>query len=408
MPTPALKLLTKLFISWQKNPGCDRTITLPISKKRAGEYYETIRPDDKDQLHACLQNAELDGCVELEWGKYHDSHLLKRIILKSGPLLAKFLNMPLAANVAQGATNSLLQLVPEEQGWIKDVAHQIIEKWSKGESAYRFELGETKEASTFIAALVAVSEGKQQNLDLRTFSAKVLGDSKAMERLKDRFAKVWNDQFDTGLDANELYESLGLLKFPPAVYLKGPCKVKVGSGWLDISTVPSYIGVPPDAIDAIEFFEAPDYVMTIENLASFNRHTREITDKGLIIYSAGFLGPNTASVLRMVDCALTDVNFYHWGDIDVGGLVIASHVQSVITKKLQLHLMTTEILDERGKTVDKISARRLSGKIKNDEISRLAHGLLLNSPPKIVEQETLDPLSPLGLHLSSKLLTVLD
>jgi hypothetical protein len=395
VPTPALKLLTKVFISWQKNPGCDRKITLPISKKRGGEYYETTRPDDKDQLHACLQNAELDGCVELEWGKYHDSHLLKRIILKNGPLLAKFLNTPLATDVAQGATNSLFQLIPKELEWVKGVANLIIEKWSKGEPAYRFELGETKEASTFIKALIAVSEKRQQGLDLRTFSAKVLNDSKAMERLKDRFTKAWNDQFDTGLDANELYESLGLMKFPPAVYLKGPCKVKVGPRWLDISTVPSYIGIPPDAIAAIEFSETPDYVMTIENLASFNRHTREINDKGLIIYSAGFLGPNTAMVLKMVDRALPRVNFYHWGDIDVGGLVIASHVQSVISKKLQLHLMTTDILDDFGKAVDKISVRRVAGLIENEEISHLAHGLLLNCPPKIVEQETLDPQSPL-------------
>lgn len=396
MKSPAIKLLIKLFESWQRNPESERRTTLPISKQRAIEYYDTVRPDDKDELHATLHNAETDGCVQLEWGKHHDSHLLKRIILLDGEKLAAFLGLPLATDIARAASAKLSGAVPPNHAWINQVVEAILFKWQKGEAAFRLEPGSVQDAKQLIGALGAVAANKQAGLDLRTFSAKFLGDSKYMERIKDRFAKIWNDQFETGLDANELYESLGLLKFPPAIYLKGPCRVRAGGEWIDISRIPSYIGLPPDSISEIEFTQTPGYILTIENLASFNRHTREIQDNGLIVYSAGFLGPNTSKIIKMIDKKLPSVEFFHWGDIDVGGVVIAEHVQSTITHDLKLHLMSEDILLTHGKQIDKLGRNRLNGiGDRSPDIKSLALALLDQPKPVVVEQEQIDPAVPL-------------
>lgn len=389
---PGYELLLKLFYIWQRNPDGKQRKTLPITKGRAPEYFLTVDPDAKDQLHACLNNAARDGCVELVWGKHFESHLLRKIILLDGGKLGRFLGVPLAREIASGACEELMCHVPKGDLWLSGLVDRIGEKWARGKAAYRIQPGDTGEVKLLIDALDAVNKEKQKNLDLRTFSARFLGDSKAMERIRDRFAKIWNEQFDTGLEPKELFESLGLVKFPPPLFLKGPIKIKTGGGWLDLGLVPSF-GLPPDAIEEIDFSQIPAYVLTIENLASFNRHTREVKDNGLIIYSAGFLGPDTAKVIQNLDrCLELSVPFFHWGDIDAGGLRIANHLQAKIQRVLRLHLMNPLILSTYGETFDRLPKFKISA--ANPQLQELAEALANNNPPLILEQEIMDPMPP--------------
>jgi hypothetical protein len=51
-----------------------------------------------------------------------------------------------------------------------------------------------------------------------------------------------------------------------------------------------------------------------------NRHVVEVSDMGLIIYIGGFPSPSKARVFKMLDVVLPKtVDFYHWGDLDLGG-----------------------------------------------------------------------------------------
>lgn len=394
---PGHQLLHKLFRLWQGNPDSLRRKSLPINKDRAAVYYQTVNPDEKDQLHDCLRNAEQDGCVSLVWGKYNDSHSLRKIWLTDGEALARFLNIPLARNIATEAEQIILKQLPEIKPWAQDLLNRIVDQWKKDKSAYRISPGEVDEVIVLIKSLNAVRENRQENLDLRTFSAKFLGDSKAMERMRDRFAKAWNEEFKTGLDGQELYEYLGLIKFPPALFIKGPINVRVGQCWLAVDQVPSYLGIVPDTIEEIELTEVPDYVLTIENLSSFNRHCREIQDNGIVIYTAGFLGPTTVPFLKLMDEKTEkSIPFYHWGDIDIGGMKITRHIQSLLKKKIKLHLMSAEILKKCGKKVDGFSGRLSTSKqSQNPQIESLTENFLANRPYLILEQENIDPVSPL-------------
>jgi hypothetical protein len=391
--TPGQELLRKLFYLWQRNPDVKQKRTLPITKERAPAYFSTIDPDAKDQLHACLMNAAADGCVELVWGKHFERHLLRKIVLLDSENLARFLNIPLARDMAAGACAELASRVPADKPWLAHLVERIEEKWARGEPAYRMAPGSVAEAGLLIDALAAVKEGKQKGLDLRTFSARVLGDSKAMERMRERFGRVWNEEFSTGLESRELFEKLDLVKFPQPIFLKGPICLRMIGTWLDIGSVPSFLGLPPDMITEIKFPKTPDYVLTIENTASFNRHAREVGGKGLIINSAGFLGPATAAFLQELDRVLADeIPFFHWGDIDVGGLRIANHIQSQIGRILRLHLMSSQMLSTKGEAV--VSLPRFKVQAANDQIQTLMKALARNNPPLILEQENIDPKSP--------------
>jgi len=219
---PGQQLLVKLFQSWEQIPDSTRRKSLPINKRRAAIYFEAISPEDKDNLHACLVNAEKEGCIELVWGKHHDSHLLKKIWLVDGKGLGKFLNLTLASDLVTEAQRVIETAFPTPDKWIQQLFERVYARWKKNQSVYRISPGDTNSLILLAKALIAVRSNKQKALDLRTFSAKHLGDSKALERIRDRFATVLNEEFSTGLNAKELYDYLGLSKFPAAIFIKGP------------------------------------------------------------------------------------------------------------------------------------------------------------------------------------------
>ncbi|MDD2558063.1 MAG: DUF2220 family protein [Desulfuromonadaceae bacterium] len=392
---PGQQLLVKLFQAWEQNPGSSRRKSLPINKGRAAAYFETISPEDKDNLHACLVNAEKAGCVELVWGKHHDNHLLKKIWLLDGKGLGKFLNLTLAKDLVSEARKEIEAIFPVPDAWIQRLFERVYAKWGKNQSAQRINPSDTDSLILLAKALIAVQNNKHAELDLRTFSAKNLGDSKALERMRERFAAVWNEEFSTGMDAQELYEYLGLVKFPMPIFIKGPIKVRTGSHWMPVDQAYPYLGIVPDAIEEITPTTTPDYILTIENLASFNRHCREIEDNGIILYTAGFMGPQSSRIVRLLDALCEEsVPFFHWGDIDIGGLNISAHIYSQIKKQASLHLMTEDLLLKYGKTPERQMQKRPSKAIApypdlvslKDKI--LATGLIL-------EQENIDPLAPL-------------
>lgn len=392
---PGQRLLFKLFQSWEQNPDSTRRKSLPINKGRASVYFETKNPEDKDNLHACLVNAEKEGCVELVWGKYHDSHLLKKIWLVNGERLGKFLNLTLASDLVTEARREIQQVLPTPDESIERLFDRVLAKWKKNQSVYRISPGDTDSLILLAKAFIAVRNNEQAGLDMRTFSAKSLGDSKALERIRDRFAAVWNEEFSTGFGAQELYEYLGLLKFPAAIFIKGPVKVRVGNCWLPVDQVSPFLGIVPDSIKEISSTIKPDYILTIENLASFNRHCREVEDNGIVLYTAGFLGPQTSRIVKLLDEQYDEtVPFFHWGDIDIGGLNISAHIHSLVKKKISLHLMTEDLLLKYGKTPERQLRKRPSVTIDSYP-DLLCLTRIILEVGKVLEQENIDPISPI-------------
>ena len=398
--SPGQELLYSLLQSWQKTPDTQRRKSLQINKEKARAYYETVDPTAKDELHASLKNAEIAGCISLVWGKFQERHHLKKIILEDPQKLADFLGVPLAVNLVTQYEQNLRAVVPDGFSWGHELVDEVIGKWRKNTSFMRIEPGDCGSIETLIMALWGVQRGRHEGKDLRTFSAKELGDSKIMEKIQDRFATLWNKRFDTpNTDPRTLYESLGLIKFPPSVFFKGPLRVWCGECLIDVSKIPAFIGVPPDTITQVELTQDPDrveYVLTIENLASFNRHCRGIDDSefGIVVFSSGFLSPQTARVLQNIETLLPEpVRFYHWGDIDLGGLNIYHHVNQVIKRDVRTHLMDHDLLLRFGRRPNTLSFRNLAKRALENEA--IAHLVKLSEADQItLEQENIDPALP--------------
>lgn len=157
---------------------------------------------------------------------------------------------------------------------------------------------------------------------------------------------------------------------------------------------PKYFGISPDEVRRLRVREKPQYVLTIENFASFNRHVREADPEraGVTIYVGGYPSMATQDALRTLATTLpTDVPFYHWSDIDPDGTWIFCTIETSISRALKPHLMSADLADRLGKAPTE--RLRLPAGPVTSAISDLID-YLRRDDAKWLEQEELDPVLP--------------
>lgn len=396
----ARQLLLKLLNSWQAKPESRRAVSLSLkNSKRAASFHAISDYEERERAIHALEDAEKRGCIRLVHGKFEESHLIDKIELTDGPLLAELLGETLAVDKASGMRSVLDQIVSGRYWWISEAYQESVEKWRLGKSTFEISPHELERATDLFKALEAVAAGLHVDMDMRTFSAKNLGNSKAFEQMKAKFASVWRRQPEyANLDTDELLQAVGIQKYPWPLMVRGSIVVHFSGATLNTKGIGPYLGVPITEIDGIEFEMIPGYVLFIENFASFNRYVHEVKDTGLVMYTNGFPSPSLSSLISMVDAALPeDVLFYHWGDIDGGGLMIFRKVEELSQHHvLAPHLMSFEILSRYGKVTESKPSHSLKAIASSDSrISGLARSILALPQHMTLEQEILDPLAPL-------------
>lgn len=396
MSQSSIQLLHKLLNVWQSKTEHARKVSLPINETRAPLYFAATLPDDKEALHAGLREVESAGVVKLEWGKGYERHILQRIILEDGPGLAKYLGVTLASKQAIDARTILEGELSGQEAWVAEWVEELLGKWSRNQTCAGLSIENLEQARLLVRALEAVAAGKQRNLDIRTFSVREMGASKAIENMLSRLLTIWKKYHTTDLSTDELKEALGLVKFPHPLLIRGPIQLTLANRDIDCTNILPFLGLPPQSIKGVQQSSLPEFVLTIENFASFNRYTSEVPDNGLIIYTAGFPAPGVADFLRLLDQTYpVEVPFFHWGDIDEGGLKIFLYIQGFLSRTLKPHLMTPDLLDAFGQPNNNLridEMRRIAD--TNIETMKIVEAMLSSNPPTTLEQENIEPDSP--------------
>jgi hypothetical protein len=371
--------------------------TLPITERSARDYFAVRHLAGRDAIHADLANAQAAGAVTLEWGRGAGSQDLQRIRIQDPDRLAAWLGVSRSEERALAIDRQLAPLMEDAPDWLRDAYREALERWRRGASAFHIAAAQPDTATALFRVARAVAAGEQTGLDLRRFSVRVLGDSKAVEGLLGRLAGLLrrNPAWSIWEQDPELLCALGLEKFPPPVFVKGPLALDYGGVPWDLTGLRPYVALSPDAIGKIRNTAPVPYLLTVENLASFQRHVREISDSGVAVYTAGFPAPALADFLARLDRSLPpDCPFYHWGDRDLGGLRIYDKVAAACAgRQVQPHLMGIPCAMPTGIPAE---ARRALGQAV--ERGGAAGGLArrwLAADLGWLEQEGVDPASPL-------------
>jgi hypothetical protein len=388
---PGVEFLEQLLERSERNPDRSR----PASA--APVYDDLATAQQVGRFHDQMAAAERFGAVEVQRGRRDRGHLIERVRVRDPELLARHLGRPTATVVAQRARDELLPVTERGEPWVTTLLDEMTGRWAKSEAAYRLTTGQTGAAKEFLTLLASISRQEARGLDARTFSFRATADTKAFDRHASRIAAVLGVRMgEPGAAADVVWAHIGLERFSHPVHLRGAVAVTGPTGVLVDGNVKPFASVHPDMLSQLAVLATPPAILTIENYASFNRQVREIEDGSLVVYTGGFPSAGVVELLSKLLRALpADVPFFHWGDIDAGGLRIFRFLEENLPRRPLPYLMTRDLAISHGQPADPDAS--LGSIARSDSgVSQLAEWLAFGPDVRHLEQEALEPQSPIA------------
>lgn len=386
---PGVSFLERLLRLSERSP--DR-----IRPASAAPDYDVLRTAGMlSRFQAQMLAAERAGAVRTRKGKRERRHLIERVIVQDPAALARHLGRSPANDAAQEAKSLLAPLVTGADAWVHRVLDEIGDRWSRGEAGFRLPPGDTDLAGEFLTLLAAISKDQARGLDARTFALRSTGDTKSFDRHATRIAAVLATRFgESGLSVDAAASRIGLERFGHPIHVKGCILIEDAQGVLINGRAKPFVSIHPEMLPLLKLAGRPALLLTIENFASFNRYVREIDDEALVIYTGGFASAGVIELLKSVLARLDrSISFYHWGDIDPGGLRIFRFLEEALPRSPQPHLMSRSLAEALGKPAT--PDRTLGTIAKSDSaLAELADWLARGNAIRHLEQEALDPISP--------------
>ncbi len=332
------RLLHDLLDRIERNPEGSRRIIA-----RAALSFASA--DEHRQLNDFLLAACEIGAVEVKFDR-EAPHLIDQVALADPTRLYAFLNRE-PARIGRAAAEASLAATNPSTDVGKQLVVYVVERWNAGRSALGLSPRDLNEALRLVrAADAAFTEMPWDRIPLRTRSARLLNDSKALERALPKLLSFLREigRLDPDMEREDALRLLGLEKFPQPLLLAGPLRV----GDFSVSDW-TYVGLPPNAHGTLALQGHVRSILTVENLESFNRHVREGRQAGdVILYIGGFPAPSVIATLKRL-IALSGVErVWHWGDVDAGGIRIGLYLERILPVPVLPHLMTGELAAKFG------------------------------------------------------------
>lgn len=366
----------------------DRVERVPDRTRQPAERAPADFPTaaERAAFDRLLADAERQGAISVVKGRGEARHLIERIRLRDAVRLYEFLGRVPALERARAAVSRLRASAAPKHADAVEARDSIIEGWLRGERPFSISLEQTDQAAEFITALDAVlARDPMDRRDLRTYSGQTTGNTKLLERYASRIINFLKQigKLDAALSDNEAMASLGLEKFSQPVLIAGPVRL----AGVDFASL-VYVGLPPERAPAIEPTGAIRSIITIENLASFNRHVREaLQANDVAVYTGGFPSRAVAGALVAISRWPGITRIYHWGDIDEGGLRIALHLTSLLAIPVLPHLMNPALARLHGTPAK--ASRKID--LLPSHPWQLLATFLGGDDARFLEQEKIDP-----------------
>jgi len=346
---------------------------------------------EADRFERALRHPNLADAIALVEGRGRDRGRTTRVDLAEAEVLYRYLNRTPASSKADEATRQAfidLELAPA----IREVAQEAVGAWSRNKRWCGLVPGDADRLRGALQLAQAISLGRHGGLDYRTFSRRITGNSKALEELEQPLMRLLSGVRDlpAGATARSVLSGLGLDRFGPPLLIAGPLG-------LDGSAVPAalpYIGIPATAVAHLTFHSEPEYILSIENLTSFNRQVIE-TDRGrrgAILYTGGFPALDIQKAITHIAARLPSTPFFHWSDIDPEGVWIFRTVERAAGRAILPHMMEREMAATQGVLLAapvKLRPADFDGSAIIDLVR-----YFLEPQPRWLEQEELDPKEP--------------
>ncbi|ADG81468.1 Wadjet anti-phage system protein JetD domain-containing protein [Thermincola potens] len=332
----------------------------------------------RKSLHRAALDLENRGLIKIEWVPFEKGNLIKALHLVLDRVEEAYMEAGHKSrlDVLGDLENRLAGLnlsIPWASAFVQDCLDEMGGKLKYPSRLPR----EPKKLELLLNTLKGIQNKGQEEMLERVFSKRYLGSSKAFEQhVRRRLVGILRTYLGgAGMEEEDLLAEVGLVRAASEVLVCGPLKIRLKDRTADLAPFCYGTGLGTETIEAIEIVDCNcRRVISVENKAVFRDLVRAGTDdQTLLVCLGGFAGPVKRGFLTKLYGFLGNtVEYYHWGDIDYGGMQIFCHLRRACIPGLQPLLMdaaTYEAFVHLGEKFEAVYRNRLEGLLKQEDFA---------------------------------------
>lgn len=339
----ALEKLLRSAESASAKESSARAITLRFSQKTFPAYVSIETRAEKDSCHGDLSVAEREGAIRITWERQAGTkNQVERIALLDRDLLAQFLSVIPRWDAVASAEQSLNSCMGRHP-----VLRSVVDLWRRGVKARGTGPSDFEDWLQAISVVEYCRESDTLDVPVRRLSAQMTADSKRIEGLWSVIDVIVQGDVSAPMrDAEDVFNEIGLVKYPPTLLIAGNLAVELANQNDHVNVAFPYLGFPPSAIVGFTVDSRVNALLTVENLTTFHEIASRLhrSPEIVLLYTGGMPSPSWKRVYRLLVSALGgSARVFHWGDIDAGGFRIADHLAVCSEQSghvLELYAMT--------------------------------------------------------------------
>ena len=341
---PEVRKMLEALLIQAEQPERKRVVRIRLNTSAYDWYYSgNIRYEANEQI----QMLAAKGLLRLRWQKHEQGNLLEAIDLIEQQHVIETVNALLNRVSPENLRTKLRQLLSAQQpqtDWYKAFLTWARTQLDDHKNPTPLDASDIQTSQDLLDALSAI-ETLSSPIFERNLSVKLFKDSKRLETLRGVILTILRTYDPESSHYEE--DDWGLLqkhqiKRPPErIPLTGPLDLEMpGISQSDISNSSvhlhleagfSSISLPEDILrSAIITSCSAKAIITVENLTSFSELLLVRPLNIVAIHTGGFASPALILFLRSLHSYTPTIPFFHWGDIDAGGIRILAHLRKQI------------------------------------------------------------------------------
>lgn len=303
-------------------------IAFPITPKTMPIYFDE-NSLAYEEIHGTAGHLEEMGYTCSVWKGGKKNHILQKIVLcdeKVDEIYRHLGRVP--EKQMQQAQLAVLQELETECSTpvARNFICWLMKRLEQGKTVKEYlNLDDTEGSRRLIRAIHRI-ETNQKEIYIREFSVQCFGDSKELEKKSDLIGKIFRRFSDDmeDMDKDVILAEYGIYRTPNYVYVKGSGRLRIGTPEaydIDLRSLRQGIGLSGEDLDGLEWKRdvSVKRIITIENLTTFFRWEEP---DSVLIYLGGYHNAVRRKFLQKLYQVFPEAEYFHFGDIDVGGFEI--------------------------------------------------------------------------------------
>ena len=301
-------------------------ISFAFTKKSMPEYFDesSLAYDD---IHSAVRELEARDYLTIVWKEGKENHIIQKLVLNEKNLDAVYAYVKRKPRskkeeeiltLLRGWENRKTPVTAAFVAWLE-------QRIAAGKSVKEFLDVSDREAAKRLLTAVSCVEENKETCYIREFSIRHFGDTKTLESLLGVLGKVMRQFVPeyAGMDIYGILAEYSIYHTPDYVYLKGNAELMLedeSGSRISLYAFRQGLGFTGEDVGRLKICAGSiKRVVTIENLTTFFRWEEK---DSLIIYLGGYHNAVRRRMIQMIYAQNPDAQYFHFGDIDVGGFEI--------------------------------------------------------------------------------------